>query len=121
MEFWCQTVVQNDEYYYIKSEEDCGYKQGDTSDVLLETVHKYLKKINVLIDDDYGNNISLDDLERVWAKGVTLSLESLQDDIFSVPFLSLTDNNDSWVAHFTRIAGNYSMQQIIDITKKIKQ
>ncbi len=121
MELWCQTIAQIDyDYLYIKSEEDCGYKQEDTSDVLLETVHEYLKKINVLINDDFGDYISLDDLERVCAKGVTLSLDSLQADVFSVPFLSLKDNNDSWIA-LTRIARNYSMQQIIDITKKVKQ
>jgi hypothetical protein len=100
--------------HHIKSEQYWKEKniQSSITDPTVEEFNKILKKIPVLIDDLFNPKTICQDLERLDIQGITLSIKSLEEDIFQ---------RKTKDAFFSEITSNYySLEQITEIVEKLK-
>ena len=100
--------------HHIKSEQYWKEKniQSSITDPTVEKFNKILKKIPVLIDDLFNQKTICQDLKRLDIHGITLSIKSLEEDIFQ---------RKTKDAFFSEITSNYySLEQITEIIEKLK-
>ncbi|MDJ1473415.1 hypothetical protein [Xanthocytophaga flava] len=114
MEMWCQSIVQSS-WCYFQSEEVLGIKQSETSDVLLDTVIDYFAQMPVLVCDEFVIESLLSDLQRVKAKGISVSLESTATDMF-------TEKAEAEFAFLSEITSQYyDLDSVVAMVRAIKE
>lgn len=100
---------------YIESEE--GWTKEKKEDIYLhlslETVQTNFKKMNVLVDDYLDINTVYMDLVNCHAKGITLSLKSLEPDVWTI------DDDYNYERMVTE--NKYEANEIVEIIKRIKE
>ena len=100
---------------YIESEK--GWTTAKKEDIYLhlslETVQANFQKMNVLIDDNLDIHTIYEDLVNCHAKGITLSLKSLEPDVWTI------DDDYNYERMITE--NKYEANEIVEIIKHIKQ
>ncbi len=105
-------TVNTQSEFYIQSGEDDGLKQANTSDTLLESILEYTEVLPILIDDKINEETIVNDVKRVKAKGVTLSLSGSNKDF------SESKNENYYLSEITE--NYYSIEELEKLVRRIK-
>ncbi|MDJ1483556.1 hypothetical protein QNI16_23865 [Cytophagaceae bacterium YF14B1] len=114
IEMACESIVESS-WCSFRSEEVLGIKQSETSGVLLDTVIYYFEQMPVLVCDEFVIESLLSDLQRVKAKGISVSLESTAPDMF-------TEKAEAEFAFLSEITYlYYDLDSVVAMVRAIKE
>lgn len=116
-------TINNKESHYIKSKAEWQayfdkyniqkeIEQNKLGDLIQESVTNQIEDVEVLINDKFLTTLEPSQLKNWNCNGVTMSIESLEDDIFT---------NKKINSGISEMANYYAINEILENTKRIKK